>query len=74
MNKLPLQSAEAKSVTFAEGLMRSTILLKGPYHCYCTLLSFVNICHTGYSQNNFICNISYLFTFCPYSIKVTEST
>ncbi len=52
--------------------------LKEPYQCY--FLPFVIIGHIGYrnlahfSQNIFISEILCLFTFCPYSINVTEST
>ncbi len=51
---------------------------KGPFQCYCTLSSFVNIVHIGYinsahfSQNSFIYEIRSVFTFCPYSLNVTE--
>ncbi len=47
--------------------------------CYYMLLSAVNISHTGinpshFSQNSFIHEILRLFTFCPYSVNVTENT
>ncbi len=52
---------------------------KGPYHCYYMSLSIVNFGHkhyinpTHFFQNSFIYQILCLFTFCPYSINVTES-
>ncbi len=46
--------------------------IKGPYQCYHMLLSFVNIGH-AFSRNTFIYEKSGLFTFCQYSVNVTQS-
>ncbi len=54
--------------------------MKGPYQCYYMSLYFVIFDFTGYmntthfSQNSFINEILRLFTFCPYSKSITEST
>ncbi len=53
---------------------------KGPSQCYYMSLSFVNIDNIGcinfkhFSQSSFICETLCSFTFCVYSINVTEST
>ncbi len=56
------------------------ILLKGPYQCSYMSFSVVNTDHIGhinpahFSPSNFIYEIWCFFTFCPYSINVTESS
>ncbi len=68
------------SLLVKPGYKNSSCWLKGPHQCYYMSLSFVNTGHVGYknpkyfSQNSFICELSCLFTFCPYSINVTENT
>ncbi len=59
---------------------RLFVFVEGPSQCSYMSLSFAKIDHIGYinpahfSQNSFIYEIWCLFTFCPYSVNITESS
>ncbi len=58
----------------------NSFLFKRPYQYHYMSFSWVNIGHVGYinpthfSQNGFNYEILCLFTFCPHSINISEST